>query len=50
MDNWENACIASDSQSVLVCLRNSRGGESMIVECAEILSHFCMNDKYIAFV
>ena len=26
MDNWENACIANDSQSVLVCLRNSRCG------------------------
>ena len=51
-DTWRRACIVSDSQSVLVCLRGCRGGlrEGIIARCAWLLSELCLQDKWLCMV
>ena len=52
MNDWMRACVVSDSQSVLVCLKGSRGGlcEGLIARCAWVLSELCQLERYICMV
>jgi len=51
-ERWNRACLVSDSQSVLVCLRGCRGGlrEDLLVRCAEFVSLCCARGKELSFV